>query len=125
MMDLFQSADCRTDLAASVAPEDLRCGDFVALLSVVHEFPSFFWSCGSGALACDRPVRVECTGTEDGAPLRIEAICLPFVFVKDAAGKYRTLDVRLCRLARLSADYGRKVWKALRRQAAEAEPGQP
>jgi hypothetical protein len=113
-MESLLSASCESELAASVAPEDLRCGDFVALLSVTHEYPSFFWCSDAGLSPREEPVRVQRTDAEDRTPLRIKAICLPFVFAKDAAGKHRTLDIRLCRLARLSSDYARKVWKTLR-----------
>lgn len=95
--------DNPTEVAASVAPEDLRCGDYVAVLSVVHEYPSFFWCGDSGLLPREEPVRLQLM-QDDGTPLKIKAICLPFVFVKDAHGKHRTLDIRLCRLARLSTD---------------------
>ncbi len=34
-----------SSIAALVAPEDLRCGDFVAVLSeIVEELPTFLWS---------------------------------------------------------------------------------
>jgi hypothetical protein len=104
-----------SELASYVAPEDLECGDYVAILSVLHEYPSFFWCCDVALSAREEPVRIQRMDVDDGTPLKIKAICLPFVFAKDAAGKHRTLDIRLCRLARLSPDYGRKVWKALRR----------
>jgi hypothetical protein len=103
-----------SELAASVAPEDLECGDFVAVLSVTHEYPSFFWCCDAGMSAREEPVRVHWIDAGEGAPLKIKAICLPFVFAKEATGRYRTLDIRLCRLARLSPEYARKVWKGLR-----------
>jgi hypothetical protein len=106
----------QTELAASVAPEDLQTGDFVGILSVTCEYPSFYWCCDSGILPRETPVRVQRTDVDDGAPLKIKAICLPFVFVKDATGKHRTLDVRLYRLARLSRNYARKVWKKRRQE---------
>jgi hypothetical protein len=109
-----------TDLAASVAPEDLRCGDFVAVLSVIHEFPSFFWCGGTELAPRDQPVRIQHTGGEDGLPFKVKAICLPFVLVKDSSGNHRTFDVRLCRLARVSGEYGRKVWKVFRRTRPES-----
>jgi hypothetical protein len=108
-----------TGLAASVAPEDLECGDFVAILSVTHEYPSFFWCCDASMSAREEPVRIQWTGIGESSPLKVKAICLPFVLAKDAAGKHRTLDIRLCRLARLTPDYGRKVWKALRRNGTK------
>jgi hypothetical protein len=105
-----------TTLAASVAPEDLLLGDYVATLSVIHEFPSFFWCCDSELSAREEVVRIQRTGGDEGTPLKIKAICLPFVLVKDTTGKHRTLDIRLCRLARLSPEYARRVWKALKQK---------
>lgn len=118
-MNSLLSAKGRTHLAASVAPEDLRRGDFVAILSVIHEYPSFFWCCDSGTSPREEPVRVQRIDAEDGKPLKIKAICLPFVFAKDVAGAHRTLDIRLCRLARLSSGYARKVWKTLRQKQTQ------
>src|SRR5262245_8588984 len=120
-MESVVSSNDELAVAASVAPEDLRCGDYVAVLSVIHEYPSFFWCGDSGMSAREDPVRVESLDTENVAPLKIKAICLPFVFVKDAMGKHRTLDVRLCRLARLSAEYARKVRKAVRQKGISKE----
>src|SRR5437867_1370328 len=113
---LLSAAKGQSHLAASVAPEDLRCGDFMAVLSVIHEYPSFFWCCDSGMSPREEPVRVQRIDADDGKPLKIRAICLPFVFAMDVAGEHRTLDIRLCRLARLSSDYARKVWKTLRKK---------
>jgi hypothetical protein len=118
-MESVVSSNDELAVAASAAPEDLRCGDYVAVLSVIHEYPSFLWCCDAGLSARDEPVRVERRDTETGAALKIKAICLPLVFVKDALGKHRTLDVRLCRLARLSAKYARKVWKAARKNGSQ------
>jgi hypothetical protein len=106
----------QTSLAATVAPEDLRCGDFVAILSEIDEWPSFFWCCDSGMWPRDEPVRLRRLGAGDASPLKIQSICLPFVFVKTSANTYRTLDVRLCQLARLSPVYAKKVLKKLRKK---------
>jgi hypothetical protein len=111
------SSTSPTELAASVAPEDLRCGDYVAVLGVICEYPSFFWCCDSGIWPREEPVRVQRADLDDGTPLKIKAICLPFVFVKDAFGGHRTLDIRLCKLARLTCQYARRVRKRLRQQA--------
>jgi hypothetical protein len=110
------SADFETGLAATVAPEDLRCGDFVAVLSVIHEYPSFFWCCDSEMLARKEPVRVQYTNANGATLLKIKRLCLPFVFVKEPAGTYRTMDIRHCQLVRLSRKYARGVWKTMRRK---------
>lgn len=106
-------------LAVVVAPEDVRRGDFVAVLSETIEVPSFFWNdtlpCARGEL-----VRVRRVPTEDRAPLKVKAVCLPFVFVKQWNGQYQTLDVRLVRLVRLERPYAKTVWKSLKAPAPAA-----
>src|SRR5438105_4293111 len=71
----------KISLAASVAPEDLRCGDSVAILSLTREYPSFFWCSDAAMMANNEPVRVSYMWPDGGVPLKIKAICLPFVFV--------------------------------------------
>lgn len=104
-----------TQLGRSVAPEDLRRGDFVSILTEIAEYPSFLWDGDSQLLSANEPVRVPCRPDDGGIPLKVKAICLPFVFVKAATGDRRILDVRKCQLVRLSSDYVRSVWKALKK----------
>lgn len=105
-----------THVGRSVAPEDLRCGDFVSILSEIAEYPSFLWCHDSQLLAPDEPVRVQWRPDDGGMPLKVKAICLPFVFAKTPTGHGRILDVRQCRLVRLSTGYARSVWKALKKR---------
>src|SRR5436305_14075311 len=80
-----------SSIAAVVAPEDLRRGNFVAVLSEIIELPTFLWaetlSSGRGEM-----VRIRRLPTENRAPLKIKAICLPFVFVKRPNGQFQTID---------------------------------
>ena len=98
-------------IAATVAPEDLRRGDFIAVLSEIVELPSFLWT---ESLLGGRSelVRLRRLPTEDRVPLKIKAICLPFVFVKLPSGGFQTIDVRLASLVRLENGYAKTVWKA-------------
>lgn len=107
-------------LAAQVAPEDVRCGDYIAVLSEIVELPSFLWTetLPSGQ---DELIRLRRLPTEDRAPLKVKAICLPFIFVKSPCGETRTIDVRLASLARLRKEYARTVWKALRKRPPKRE----
>jgi hypothetical protein len=107
---------CETYVSRSLAAEDLRCGDFVSILYEVVEFPSFWWSCDPQLMPPSEPVRLQCHSSDGGTPLKVKAICLPFVFVKKPCGQHRTLDVRQHRLVRLSPDYARPVWKAMSKQ---------
>lgn len=96
-----------------VAPEDLRVGDFVGVLSETIELPSFLWT---ETLATERSelVRLRYLPTDDRAPLRVTAVCLPFVFVKRPNGQFQTMDVRLTSLVRLERSYAKTVWKRLK-----------
>ncbi|MCC6492190.1 MAG: hypothetical protein IT424_04130 [Pirellulales bacterium] len=102
-------------LARSLAPEEIRRGDFVALLYEVSEWPSWFW-CDDGLHGREEPVRILHLPHEEPQPLRVCESCLPLVLVKAPSGEMRTLDVRKCRLARLGRRYGRRAWNAYRRQ---------
>ncbi len=117
-MKIRQLESESSSIAALVAPEDLRCGDFVAVLSEIVELPTFLWS---ETLSGEREelVRVRRLPTDDRAPLKVKAICLPFVFVKLPSGRFQTLDVRLAKLVRLERSYAKAVWKALRLRPAK------
>ena len=100
-------------IAATIAPEDLRQGEFVAVLSEIIEVPSFLWT-ESLSGGQEPLVRVRKIPTDERVPLKIKAICLPFVFAKTPSGQHRTLDVRLVHLARLERNYAKRVWKVLK-----------
>jgi hypothetical protein len=100
-------------LSAVVAPEDLNCGDFVAALNVIYQLPSFMWGCDS-SIPPDEPVLVQFRAPNAGMPLKIKAICLPFVFVKSPNGNSQTMDVRQTQFVRLQTEYAEHVWKELK-----------
>lgn len=105
-----------THVGRSLAPEDLRPGDLVSVLTEILELPSFLWCHDSQLLAPDEPVRMPWRPDDAGTPLKVKAICLPFVFVKTPNGEGRILDMRRCQLVRLSSDYARSVWRAFKKQ---------
>jgi hypothetical protein len=109
-----------TSTAASVAPEDLRRGNFVAVLNEVVEFPSFFW-CDSVPTDRGELVRARYLPAGGGMPLKVKAICLPFVFVKPPSGPSQTIDVRKVQLVRLEKCYAKTVWKKLRKQQSRVD----
>ncbi len=110
-----------TYVSRSLAAEDLKCGDFVGILHEIVEWPSFFWSCDGQLLPPDELVRIACRASDGGTPLKVKAICLPFVFVKKPCGQHRILDVRQHRLVRLSREYAKPVWKALGKRRVGAK----
>ena len=115
-MKTLASAQPESLLAKCVAAEDLECGDFVAVLDQIFEFASFMWSTDPHMLPPHEPVRILCRPSDSGRPLKVKAICLPFVFVKPPRGKHKTLDVRQCRFVRLNQHYAKKVWRKLRKR---------
>ena len=104
-------------MARALAPEEIRRGDFVAVLYVISEWPSFFWSCDAALAPRDELVRICSTPHGESQPLKVRAVCLPFVLAKAPSGEQKTLDVRRCRLARLERRYARTAWKAAKRRA--------
>jgi hypothetical protein len=103
-------------MAATVGPEDLCRGDYVAVLNRTYEAPSFLWCCEAAGVSPDEPVRIRYRTREGGRPLKVKGVCLPFVFVKTPTGRWRSIDIRQVELVRLDRDYGRLVWKTLREQ---------
>jgi hypothetical protein len=106
-----------TDLAATLAPEDIRPGAYVAIARICLEFPSYLWCDGPPSLAADEPVRIQWLPPGGGTPLRVEAVCLPFVLVKSPDGEAQTLDLRSVRLLQLTAGYAKRAWKRLKGKA--------
>ena len=115
-----RSVNTDSALAKPLAPEDVRCGDFVAVLHVICEVPSYFWSGDSFRLPHDELVRLKHIPDDAGQPLKVKSVCLPFVFAKNSAGERRTLDLRKCRLARLDRAYAKSAWKASRKAQHKA-----
>lgn len=110
--------DTGLTLAKALAPEEIRVGDYVTPLHFVAEVPSYYWLSECWSLPADQPVRIRFTCSSDGAPLKVKAICLPFVLVKGPTGSQTSLDLRNCQLARLDNRYARRTWKAARKKPA-------
>jgi hypothetical protein len=109
-----------TAAAKALAPEDIRRGDFVVPLLLVSEWPSFHW-CGDDAMRSrNELVRIATVPTAPIETLRVRRVCLPFVLAKSATGELRTIDVRLCRLARVDGAFAKCSRRAARRAAKQA-----
>jgi hypothetical protein len=113
-----RAAPCAT-LAKSLAPEEIRPGDFVTPLYVTAELPSFLWHADAATLPLDDPIRMQFVPPDGGVPMKVKSACLPFVLVKLPTGKQQVLDVRLCRLARLDPGYAAVIWKTQRKKRAK------
>lgn len=108
-------------LAAVVAGEDLRIGDDIAILTEIVEIPSCFWGCDSATLSPHELVRLRYTSREPGTPLRVVAICLPFVCTVTPKNQHRLIDLRVVQIARLTEDYARTVRKGPKEHRAKTK----
>ena len=111
-----------SSLAKALAPEEIRRGDFVAMLYMVAEYPSWYWD--DALQSREDPVRVRLMPGCEPQPLKVRRVCLPFVLVKTPEGARRTLDVRRFRLARLDRGFAGAAWKAYRRIRKTAPPAE-
>ena len=123
-METTKPVDDDIQLARSLAAEDVRVGDMVAILDTLGEYPSFLWDRDAELLPPHEPVRVRWLGQKAGKPLKVKAICLPYILAKAPSGRYRTIDVRRCRLARLSPRYARMAWKQCRKACKKKQKKQ-
>lgn len=105
-------ADRDATLAKTLAPEDVRPGDYVAVLDEEIEWPAACWY-ADPPMGVEPIVRLRLRPRELQPPLKVVDVCLPFVFVKRPKGEAATLDLRAARLARLDAGYAKRVWREL------------
>ena len=105
----------QTAVAARIAGEDIKPGDFVTILNEIIELPSFLWSCSGFSLPMDEPVCTRFMPRDAGLPLKVVTVCLPFVYAKRPRGGLATFDTRRQQLVRLDSKSGRVVWKRLRK----------
>ena len=103
--------DSNTSSCRMLAPEDILPNDYIVQMQVIQEFPSFYYMDEATTQDVEQPLRYASIPCDPGQPARVQAVCLPFVFVKLTTGHYVTWDVRLCRLARVSREFADQVWK--------------
>jgi hypothetical protein len=105
-------------LSRTVAGEDLRVDDFIALFVQTWEFPSFFWNSCDHTLPPDELVRL--TGIPDraGQPLKVAGVCLPFVYALDPVRRMNTIDLRRTQVVRLDSTLAKSIWRSLRTRTA-------
>lgn len=107
----------RSGAAREVAPEDIRRGDFIALLHELDENVPFL----TAGDQCTAPVRVVRVWLLPRYPqaFRVLAVSLPFVLIEEHDNDKRLLDVRQVRIARLSPVLGRTLFP--RKQIKESK----
>jgi hypothetical protein len=110
--------------AATVAGEDLACGDYVSRLNETTDFPSFLWDSCAVTLSPHELVRLKLIPSNAGHPLKVVAICLPFVYAKTPGGEMATIDTRRTQLVRLDRKCAKLIWRQLRAGVKQQSPAQ-
>lgn len=114
-MTTTSETDFRTTVAARVAAEDIKAGDFVTVLNEIIEMPSYLWNCSGIPISPEELVRIRYLPQNAGQPFKVVAVCLPFVYVKRPQGEIATFDTRQHQLVRLDRESVRKVWNIMRK----------
>lgn len=104
-----------TTVATRIAGEDITAGNFITVLSETIELPSFLWNCSDVSLAPDEPVRIHLLPRHPGVVLKVEAVCLPFVYARYANDYLSAFDTRQQQLVRLDPTTAQHLWKQLRK----------
>lgn len=110
-----------TSLAKTLAPEDVRCGDFVTPLYVVSEWPSWYWDDDDALHPRDELVRIRSVPCDEATPLEVVSVCLPFVLVKTPEREGKVLDIRRMRLARLDHSFAKQARRELKKREKRQE----
>jgi hypothetical protein len=100
-------------LAATVCAEDIACGDYVALLNETVDVPTYLWDGYTASLSPHELVRLKLIPHDAGQPLKVIAVCLPFVYAKTPSGALTTIDTRRIQLVRLDRRCAKLVCKQL------------
>jgi len=99
-----------------IAPEDLNIGDYVITHAVVEAFHCV--QCEPGTVLT---TRFERTPSWEVKPLRVRAVCLPYVFCVTASRGHEMVDVRRERLAVVPEAFARAVWSRVRLERERKE----
>jgi len=90
-------------LTRSLAPEDIRVGDYVV---VTHDTAQVLLeSCLPGATQALQLARVRFIPYRAGWPYRVVSVCVPFVIVQDFEGDVENLDLRQHSISRVDKHY--------------------
>lgn len=103
-------------LAQNIAGEDLVVGEFIAILNDTCEYPSFLWDRCAVTLPASEPVRVRFASSRAGKPIKIAAVCLPFVYGKSPDGTLEIIDLRRSQVVRLDQSCALEIRNQLRRK---------
>ncbi len=115
MCDAMNKTNKKKDNGISVVrqvrADDVCVGDYVVVMHESYDFVSM--ACFSDADST-KVERVTVLPNETKPPVRIEAVCVPFLMVKAVGGKRTMVDMRRVQLGQVSSRFGRSVFAALR-----------
>lgn len=98
-------------ISKPLMPDDVERGDFVSILNwTIEMLPIVDLSEWSDIIEPKRAVVLPC----ETAVYRVIDVCVPFVLAKKPDGAHVTFDLRRYRLARVSKQFGRRVFKRLK-----------
>lgn len=105
-------------LAQRVAGEDLHVDDYVAVLKTTGQFLSCMWDHFDPG--SEKIVRVPFIPDDAGTPLKVFAICLPFVYAKRPNDTVATIDLRMTEIVRVDKGIAKAVWKQIKGKVGSA-----
>ncbi len=109
------SKNTNISVSRQLRPDDIRVGDYVAVLNVSYEWAGF--SCMDPTGNPGQVQRATLIPNKTSPPVRIEAVCVPFLFVVDVKGKRHMVDMRRVKLARVSRRFGNTVFSSMSRKS--------
>lgn len=116
---MTKSKTIKVTLSRVLAPEEIRCGQFVAVMHTMCEYLPLgpLFDLTTNVPESLATVRVLWLPQGDNTPMRVRAVCLPFVLVEYPSGDWQSLDMRRLRLAKLKKSYANEAWARLSEQA--------
>ena len=109
----IESNPIQTDYAKELHPEDIEIGDYVAISKSVYQYPSYLWHHDYASLPPHEPVNVTLL-SYSVVPLKVEAICVPFVLCRCPDEKTQCLDLRQTQLFRLTQEFAEAMRSSLK-----------
>ncbi len=110
-----------TDAVRVLAADDVSVGDYLVVMNVTLQIPSFYWSLDYQVSSRTELVHLSYMPGDCGSPLEVIAVCLPFLLVETFDGTRQTKDLRQCRVARVSPEFASKVRKSLAKNKKRKE----
>lgn len=93
------------------SPEDILVGDFVAITHTRYQLLPDNLDVVQGGAEVE-PIYLTAMPSESGTPLKVVALCLPFLMTEDASGMRIVVDTRREVLIKVSTAYAKAAKRA-------------